>query len=180
MSGIGAEGRKRQRFIDTVPEDDPVPVAVAKRAVLAEDGPTNDKLGKEGVLKDHVFDLDYLDQRGRRWQGRFKCHVLTTQERIQVGLIRSRMSGGVAPHLLDSTTASLLEVIAHLAVALDDGPAWAKRLEMLHDPGVALEIYKEVRQHEERFHGAESEDSGEAAHAAGEHDAGEGSPPAHG
>lgn len=112
------------------------------------------------MLKDHEFDLDFTDGRGRRWEGHFKCHAITYKERIDIGLIRSRMSGGVAPHLLDINTSNMLEALAHLAVALDEGPEWAKDLEQLHDPAVVIAIYREVLNHEERFHGTRSSEAG--------------------
>lgn len=158
-SGIGAEARKARQgtpggFVKTsAPLEASPSLKEAVSAVQAPSGPENDAKGR-GVLKDHQFDLEYVDGRGYLWTGRFKCHALTYKERIEVGLIRSRMSGGVPPHLLDATTSNLLEMLAHLAVAMDDGPPWARDLEALHDPAVAIAIYKEVLAHEERFHGA--------------------------
>jgi hypothetical protein len=158
-SGIGAEARKARQgasegFIKTSAPGGSAPaLKEAVAAVQAPLGPENDSKGK-GVLKDHEFDLEYVDGRGYLWSGQFKCHALTYKERIDVGLIRSRMSGGVPPHLLDATTSNLLEMLAHLAVAVDAGPPWARDMEAIHDPAVVVAIYKEVLAHEERFHGA--------------------------
>lgn len=163
-SAIGAEGRRRRDTEPFVRTSTPPPAAPdlkeAAAAVQAPDGPDQDKVGKDGVLKEHSFTLEHIDTRGRRWTGQFRCHALTYRERISIGLIRSRMSGGVAPHLLDVTTSNLLEMLAHLSVALDDGPPWARDLESIHDPGVVTAIYKEVLEHEQRFHEAGPRDPG--------------------
>jgi hypothetical protein len=165
MSGIGAEGRKarekEERFVQTsAPSKGAPPLQEAVDAAKAPLGPDNDAKGKGGILKDHAFDLEFIDKRGYRWSGHFKCHAITYKERIDIGIIRSRMSGGVPIGLLDVNTSNLLEMLAHLAVAIDVGPEWAKKLEGLHDPAVVIAIYEEVANHEERFHGAGPSNAG--------------------
>ena len=166
-SGIGAEGRKSRGLNpDAAPiqlsvDVAPGPAVVdAKKASTAPNGPELDSTGAGGVLKDHSFALDYIDTRGRAWRGEFKCHALTYREKIQVGLIRARMSGGVPPEMLDITTSNLLEALAHLSVAVDGAPPWAKKLEDVHSVGAVLAIYREVRNHEDRFHGAGPTEAG--------------------
>ena len=149
---IGAEARKARPVEMAVA--DPPSLKDARAAVTAASGPGNDRVGAGGVTKTHVFDLDYLDKRGRKWDGQFKCHALTIREKAQVGLTRAQLSAGVPPHMIDVFTGNLLEMLAHCAIALDDAPKWATKLEELHDPAVIEAIYKEVAAHEARFHGA--------------------------
>jgi hypothetical protein len=151
MSKIGAAGRK-VRDRETLTE------------AAAVSGPANDRKGANGVPPGHSFSLDFVDNRGYRWEGTFKFHVLNTREKINVGLVKSRLSGGVAAHLLDSITSHMLEMLAWLAVALDEAPDWASgdALETLYDPGVIEAIYKEVAEHEARFHGTAAVPSSES------------------
>lgn len=161
MSGIGAEGRRAR----AAAEVQPPPLAEARRAVVGEDGPGNDHTGKGGVGEHHTFALEHTDVRGRMWRGRFRCHVLTIREKVQVGLLKSRLAGNVPPEALDVVTSSLLEMLAHLTIALDDAPDWASDLERIRDPGVVQAIYEEVAGHEARFHGTGGSDSGPAPDA---------------
>ena len=134
----------------------------ARRAATAPPGPETDGQGAaDGIAAYHEFDLDHLDARGHRWEGRFRCHVLTIDERVQVALTKARMMGGVAPFMLDPETLALLEMRAHLAVALDKAPDWMKRMGGFRDQNVVAAIYREVAQHEQRFHGSTSESPGD-------------------
>lgn len=155
-------GRVKQRESVT---GTPVPeiLSLPEAARIAQPGPALDGQGADGVLPEHTFDLNFTDQRGRIWTGQFKCHVLTVRERIQVGLVRSRLSNGIPPSALDAFTSDLLEILAHLAVVIDDAPPWAKggQLEKLHAAEVIQAIYGEVAAHEFRFHGSGSRPSGE-------------------
>lgn len=148
MSSIGpAARRKSATGVD-------IPITPSAEQAVTKVGPDNDKVGADGCGPEHVFTLDYIDHRGRKWTGEFKCHVLTIRERAQVGLVRSQLSAGMAPVGLDAATLDLLEMQAHLAVALDSAPDWARDLGSLHDPAVMGAIYGEVAGHEARFHGA--------------------------
>ena len=151
MSSIGPSARRRKS--KTGPE---VPVTPTAEQAVTQTGPDNDKVGADGCGPEHTFTLDYTDARGRKWSGEFRCHVLTIRERAQVGLVRSQLCAGMAPLGLDASTLDLLEMQAHLAVALDTAPDWASDLGSLHDPAVLAAIYGEVASHEARFHGADA------------------------
>ena len=118
-------------------------------------GPANDSSGVSGVRADHVFELDYTDSRGYRWEGHFKCHILTIKERCAVGLTRSRLTANTPSQVIDGATLNLLEMQAHLAVAIDSCPEWAEDLGELYDVGVVAAIYKEVASHEAGFWGTD-------------------------
>jgi len=158
--GIGAMKRTPATDIDPVPAPD---AAKALRAALGLPGPENDALGAAGVPASHTFDLDYTDRRGLLWAGRFRCHVLTADESVQVSLTKAKLLNGTPPYLVDDSTLLLLEARAHLAVALDESPDWAKRLGKLRDHNVIAAIYKEVVEHTQRFHGATPQDAGDEA-----------------
>ena len=159
MSSIGPAARRSKKSKTGIPVPD---VPTAEEAVQVLSGPPSDKLGADGVVEpEYEFELDYKCVRGRVWKGAFKCHVLTIRERAQVGLIRSQMAAGMAPLSMDGSTIDLLEMQAHLAVALDEAPEWASDLGGLHDPSVLGAIYKEVASHEARFWGADSNEDSE-------------------
>jgi len=161
MSSIGAKqrrARKAQTGLDVV---ESVP---AQQAVESLAGHKADKLGADGLIgPEHEFELEHVDQRGRAWRGHFKCHILSIRERSQVGLTRSHMAAGMVPTGLDASTIDLLEMQAHLAVALDSAPEWANDLGGLHDITVLAAIYKEVASHEARFWGSNDNTDSEVA-----------------
>lgn len=155
---LGSDARRKrmrtQKEIEVVEPNDPVVVHGHKK----------DHIGKNEVSADHIFDLDYTDTRGYKWTGKFKCHILNIKERAAVGLTRSRLTANTPAHVVDASTLNLLEMQAHLAVALDHAPEWASDLGSLYDVGVVAKIYGEVASHEARFWGA---DDGETQSATG-------------
>jgi hypothetical protein len=161
-SQIGAE--KRRNVTDTKVVEAPT-VSEARARATAKPGPTNDDTGADGLPAAFEFDLDYTDRRGRVWSGHFQAHVLGIQEKITVGLTRANMSGGLAPEALDIQTFNLLEMQAHLSVALDDAPKWARNMSKIRDVNVLHAVYKEVASYEAKFHGADAGDVGETAGA---------------
>lgn len=157
-SQIGAARRRQQRK-DGPPsgiaavEIPPAPAAAAELA--AKSGPPNDDRGVDGLPAEFEFDLNYTGLRGYVWTGHFKAHVLSITEQARVGLTKTRLAGGLNPVLLDMNTQNILEMQAHLAVALDDSPPWAKALHEVRDGGVLAAIYDHVARYEARFWGAE-------------------------
>lgn len=149
---IGRESAKARAL--AVP-DVPSLTAAADASKASVNGPMNDGTGADGEGPDHTFTLDYTDERGRRWVGEFVCKVLSIKDSIQLGLIKSRLAGGVPVSHLDSDTAYLLEVLAHLTVALVQRPVWANDLMSLYETGVVGAIYAEVASKEARFRKAE-------------------------
>ena len=123
-------------------------------------GPGSDAEGADGLSPEHTFDLDYTDRRGHYWSGRFACHVLTIKERATVGLTRSRLTANTPAGVIDASTLNILEMQAHLAVALDACPVWAESLGELYDVGVLAAIYREVASHEARFWGTDDGEAG--------------------
>ena len=146
-SGIGAS-RRRAGGVD-VPD---VPDARdAAEEMQALDGPTHDDIGKKGVPHEWSFDLDYTDIRGHRWRVQFTTRILSIQERVQAGLAKARMAGGVSLSVLESETSLILEMQSHLAVSLTAWPDWAEELGKIRNVNVLGAIYQEVAAHEDRF-----------------------------
>lgn len=156
-SEIGAAARRKQQRdnpnplgIEAAAPTPPTP-AEAVEQVTAKRGPGNDGTGANGMPAEFEFDLNYTDARGYVWTGHFKAHVLTIRERARVGLTRAQLAGGINPAALDVTTQSILEMQAHLAVAINDAPGWAKDLQDFRDTGVLAAIYDIVARYEEDF-----------------------------
>lgn len=148
-TSIGVAARKSATGIEPVESMDP---KAALAAVGAKPGPANDDTGADGTPAEHEFDLDHLDGRGRRWSGKFRCHVLTIKERGIVGLTRARLCGGLTPSQIDEITMQIYDMQAWLAVAIDEAPPWAKNLGEYREISVLGAVYKEVLAHEDRFH----------------------------
>ncbi len=146
---IGTKARKRK-----------MKDVVVVEASASAKGPEDDDSGVNGLSPDYSFDLDHTDRRGHRWQGAFSCHALTIKDRITVGLTRARLSANSPLSTIDASTVNLLEMQAHLAVALDDFPDWAESLGDLYDVGVISAIYREVADHEGRFWGRDDTSAG--------------------
>ena len=158
MSTIGAEARKAAPEVD---------LGKARKAVRGLTGELHDKVGKRGLEPSFTVEIEHVDDRGYIWRATVKAHVLTARERVQKGLIRARMANGVAPHLLDIETGNILEVAAHLSMAIDHGPAWLNDPLELYDFSPAIAVYDEVAMYEARFRGAIDEGPGSLPDADG-------------
>ena len=163
---LGDEGRKAALIDEELPHiPDP---GKARTVVIARTGPDFDNEGSDGVSEKHEFDLDYLDERRNyRWTGHFKCHIMSGLEEVQFGRLMAQYRGNVPPDSLDLMTLQITEMYAKVIIAVDAAPPWMKgnRLLEIKDIGVVAAIYKEVRDHEARFWGAdtESEDAGDGS-----------------
>lgn len=135
---------------------DLVPVAVPDPTPWP--GPDNDKVGSDGLSDVREFDFDHTDRRKRRWAGRFRVRILTIRDRLAVGLTKAQLANGVPFQTLDPSTANLLEMLAHLSVAVEVGPPWWKPLE-LRAFDVLMAVYAEVSSYEERFWGLQREEA---------------------
>lgn len=127
-----------------------VPVPSMKEAHAQVSAPKGPEAAPVDVS--HTFKLSYTDRRGHLWEGQFTTHVLAVKEHIQVGLIKARMAGGIPLDAIDPFTSNLLEMMAHLAVSLDDAPDWYANIEDIREQGVLEAVYTEVADHARRFH----------------------------
>lgn len=114
---------------------------------------------KEKVVDDpklneeYEFDFNWKDKRGNKFGGHFKNKILTIGEQQAVGVLRSTLSGGVAPSSLDLMTNELNLMIAHLSISLIVKPKWAEDLRKLKHIELLQELYQEVASHEAMFFG---------------------------
>lgn len=133
---------------------------------------TQDSTGVSGTPpedlrnEDHyTFKLNWKSGTGKVWTGEFTNRVLTIKDRRLMGIMRSRLAGGLSLDSLDALTAEINLILAHLSFSLERRPKWAEKLEDLHDPELLRAIYKEVSAHEEIFLGWRSAEEGSEATA---------------
>ncbi|MCU0913036.1 MAG: hypothetical protein MUC88_00560, partial [Planctomycetes bacterium] len=88
---------------------------------------------------EYEFEIDYTDNRGKRWHGTFVNRILTYRMRTQVGTIRAQMNGGLPMEALDLNTLDMTEKVAHLTVSLGKRPPWAKKT-AVGDGGEAVQF----------------------------------------
>ena len=106
----------------------------------------------------YAFDLDVKDQRGKRWQGRFTFNVPSLGDQIKIARIKSSLLPAGAQ--IDPNGALIAEMMAFLQVTLTAKPSWWKP-ERFFDPTPLIAAYKEARQYEARFLGADDSVSGD-------------------
>ena len=100
----------------------------------------------------YAFDLDVKDQRGKRWQGRFTFNVPSLGDQIKIARIKSGLLPAGSPS--DPNGALIAEMMAYTQVTLTAKPSWWKP-ERFFDPTPLIAAYKEARQYEARFLGAD-------------------------
>lgn len=105
--------------------------------------------------EEYEFDFNWKDKRGNVWEGHFKNKILTIGEQQAVGILRSKLSGGVPVTSLDFITNELNLIIAHLSISLIEKPKWAEDLRSLKHIDLLHDLYKEVASHEAMFFGDE-------------------------
>lgn len=130
----------------------------ARRAAMAEPA----SAAVEEVAETHTFAIKYVDRRGHQWAGNFSCHIPSIRERIAIGRAAAALRGGVPPEALDAETFMLTDMLAQLTIVLDQVPPWAagNGLQEIKDANVVGMIYKEVRDHAQRFWGPDPKAEG--------------------
>jgi len=88
------------------------------------------------------------------YEGTFTNRVLTVGERMKVGTLFARITGGVAIEALPTDVTSLARAIAWMTYSLEgERPAWARNLAELADDGVIYALFAEVWSHQTTFLG---------------------------
>lgn len=100
----------------------------------------------------YSFELDYRDERGRRWRGTFTNKILTFELRARMGALRAQMIGGVPLEAVDLDTVAMVRKIAHMTVSLESKPDWCDFWAMTDD-NILDVIYAQVEGHELTFRG---------------------------
>jgi hypothetical protein len=103
--------------------------------------------------EEYEFDFCWKDKRGHKWEGHFKNKILSIGEQQAVGILRSRLGGGIPIESLDLMTNELNLIIAHLSISLIVKPKWAEDLRSLKYIDLLQDLYKEVASHEAMFFG---------------------------
>jgi hypothetical protein len=103
--------------------------------------------------EEYEFDFCWKDKRGHKWEGHFTNKILSIAEHQAVGILRSRLGGGIPVESLDLLTNELNLIIAHLSISLKSKPKWAEDLRTLVHIDLLQDLYKEVASHEAMFFG---------------------------
>jgi hypothetical protein len=110
----------------------------------------------------YEFDFSYTGIHGKRYTGRFRNRILSIADHAEVGMMRSRMVGGVPWNSLDANTIAITEMVCHCVQSLEnlEDVAWAKELSSQTDIALIEALYAEVSGHEAIFHGRRPPDGG--------------------
>ena len=92
----------------------------------------------QGRRRTHSFYAEYTDINPRFVRGRFTVHQPSQLERMQIGVLKSTLLGGVVP--IDNMTDNLSHIMATLDVVLDEKPDWFD----VEDPDLEYEILEGV------------------------------------
>jgi len=114
--------------------------------------PTN---ARQKITK--VFHIDYKSELDdTRYQGTFTCKKASIQDRIQIGVIRAQLNGGMhydpekPGYGIDEATDDFNSMVAHLRTVLTVVPSWWN-LDEIGDVTLIYMVYKEVAEHEASF-----------------------------
>lgn len=72
-----------------------------------------------------------------KYSGSFVVEVPTTRQWTAIGVETAKLSGGIPPDMLDSTTFSLNRAIAFLSVCLKEAPDWFVNAPEENKPGIS-------------------------------------------
>lgn len=76
----------------------------------------------QGTRRTHTFDVDFTEEFGEKYKGRFTVHHPSQMERMRIGILQSQLTGGVPP--MDDRTDNLILMISTLDTVLDAKPDW--------------------------------------------------------
>jgi hypothetical protein len=119
----------------------------------AEEKPDIDPKAHE----EYEFEIDVVDGAGKHWHGQFKNAILSIEDRVNVGLLQTQLNAGIPYVAIDTETANLSEVIAHLTKSLKKKPAWfiLAGKECIKNIRILNAVYGEVMAHEATFRGSD-------------------------
>ena len=103
-----------------------------------------------------IYEFAIDEKIGRReYKGRFKNKILTLEDKLRVGNVRSLLTNQAPWEALDPDTRLLSEIQAHLAISLQEKPRWFDSTK-LHDSRILYRVYRRVQEHESFFRGSEA------------------------
>ena len=103
--------------------------------------------------EEFTFTIDWTHPRnGKKYVGDFKNKILTIENSIAVGNMRSLLTASLPYDSLDQGTRNLSQIQAHLAYSLVEKPDWFDPTK-LTDPRLVYLVFDEVEAHEQFFRG---------------------------
>lgn len=103
----------------------------------------------------YTFPFDFTAGNGKRYTGSFTHTCASMGQRLAIGSMRARLTGGATYESLDAFTRELTLMIADLEITLDDKgrPEWAKDLRSVKDVDVIYKLWEVAALHEVTFLG---------------------------
>lgn len=135
---------------------EPEPTSVLKEAVAEAAKPLETKVAEEADPRherEWTFNFDWVDGRGKRWQGEFTNKILSIGEQQNAAILQAKLCGGMPFDSIDPQTRNVNHAISHMTYSLQSVPDWAADLRRLEDPGLIVALYMEVASHEAKFFG---------------------------
>lgn len=123
------------------------------KTAITESENENEQLDNPKLKEVYAFNFSWKDPRGKLWEGHFINKILTIKDRQNMGIMRSRLSGGVPSNSLDDLTAEINLIVSHLSFSLVEKPDWASDLRSLDSIELLQALYEEVYLHEATFRG---------------------------
>jgi len=125
----------------------------ATAAVAAATAPVDDKAGMR--QESYTFPLDFTAENGKTYRGTFTHRCASMGQRLAIGALRAKLTGGMTYESLDPFTRELTMMVADLSITLEDKgrPEWAKDLRELKDADVIYRLWEVAALHEATFLG---------------------------
>jgi hypothetical protein len=158
MSAPATKDDNLDTLLPKVPDIDAARRAVREDALASEDPrPVVDDPRAQEL---YTFDISLTDGSGREYAGKFTSRILGMDERVELGVLASRLALFTRWDALDPDTQWLCTVQAHLTISLDvekggQRPRWFKLAgaDAVLNPRVLAAVYEEVASHEAFFRG---------------------------
>lgn len=148
------EALKPNHLADEIPEStEELKAEVEKAGKLTPEKPKFDE-DDPRAQREYSFEFNWVDGRGKAWSGSFINKILSIRDRQLVGVMRARLAAGMPVESLDTYTAEINLMIAHMTFSLTEQPSWAADLRSLDNVELLQALYTEVLGHEATFHGS--------------------------
>jgi hypothetical protein len=133
-----------------------VSAADLREAVEAAAVPPSADEARRGKMtqREYTFPFQWKDAaNGKVFSGTFTSRVPDMRTRMNIGVMRARLCGGLDYAALDPVSADIATMVAYLTFALveKDRPEWARDLLATQHPALLRALYAEVTEHEATF-----------------------------
>lgn len=106
-------------YMDTPQEDMKAQISESLNPPVAEDKDWRDDPRSQEI---YVFDFNWQDNRGRRYEGQFSSKILTENERNMVDIMLAKLCGGTPWEHLPPGRRDFNYIRAHLTYSLVESP----------------------------------------------------------